>query len=82
MYDVRGKRVYDLFYFAREPIAMNRMKEAMGKLAPSGDFTFRARFANQEVILAEVVDTDPFASTSWSTSGAGPSRSTAWWITS
>ena len=35
------------------------MKEAMWKLAPSGDFTFRDLFANQEVIFAEVVDTDP-----------------------
>jgi three-Cys-motif partner protein len=59
MYDDRGKRVYDLFYCTREPIGMSRMKEAMWKLAPSGDFTFHDRFANQEVIFADTVDTAP-----------------------
>lgn len=59
MYDGRGKRVYDLFYCTREPIGMNRMKEAMWKLAPSGDFTFRDQFANQEVIFGDIVDTRP-----------------------
>ncbi|MCX2934713.1 three-Cys-motif partner protein TcmP [Mycobacterium sp. CVI_P3] len=59
MYDDRGKRVYDLFYCTREPIGMSRMKEAMWKVAPSGDYTFRDRFANQEVIFAELVDAEP-----------------------
>ena len=59
MVDDRGKQVYDLFYCTHEPIGMNRMKEAMWKLAPSGDFTFRDRFANQEVIFADEVDTGP-----------------------
>jgi three-Cys-motif partner protein len=59
MFDDRGKRVYDLYYCTREPVGMNRMKEAMWKVAPSGDFTFRDRFADQEVIFADVVDTTP-----------------------
>jgi len=57
MYDNRGKRLYDLFYCTREPIGLDRMKGAMWKIAPSGDFSFRDRFANQEVIFAESVDT-------------------------
>jgi three-Cys-motif partner protein len=59
MYDDRGKRVYDLYYCTREPIGMNRMKEAMWKIAPAGDFSFRDRFADQEVIFADAVDTTP-----------------------
>jgi hypothetical protein len=41
MYDLRGKRVYDPFYCTRERIGLNRMKQAMWKIAPSGDFSFR-----------------------------------------
>jgi hypothetical protein len=35
------------------------MKEAMWKVAPAGDFSFRDRFADQEVIFADAVDTTP-----------------------
>jgi three-Cys-motif partner protein len=59
MYDHRGKRVYDLFYCTREPIGLDRMKQAMWKVAPSGDFSFRDRFAGQDVIFAQTVDTGP-----------------------
>ena len=59
MYDNRGKRVYDLFYCTREPIGLDRMKQAMWKIAPSGDFSFRDRFAGMEVIFGQVVDTHP-----------------------
>jgi len=59
MYDDRGKQLYDLFYCTHEPIGLDRMKGAMWKIAPSGDFSFRDRFANQEVIFAESVDTGP-----------------------
>jgi three-Cys-motif partner protein len=58
MYDNRGKRVYDLFYCTREPIGLDRMKQAMWKIAPSGDFSFRDRFAGMEVIFG-TVDTEP-----------------------
>jgi three-Cys-motif partner protein len=54
MYDHRGKRVYDLFYCTREPIGLDRMKQAMWKIAPSGD-----RFAGQDVIFGDKVDTQP-----------------------
>lgn len=57
MYDHRGKRVYDLYYCTHEPIGLDRMKQAMWKIAPSGDFTFRDLLAGQEVIFAEAVDT-------------------------
>jgi three-Cys-motif partner protein len=59
MYDLRGKRVYDLYYCTREPIGLDRMKQAMWKIAPSGDFSFRDRFADQDVIFGEEVDTGP-----------------------
>ena len=57
MFDYRGKRVYDLYYCTHEPIGLDRMKQAMWKVAPSGDFSFRDRLAGQEVIFAEAVDT-------------------------
>ncbi len=59
MYDHRGKRLYDLFYCTRELIGLDRMKGAMWKIAPSGDFSFRDRFANQEVIFSQSIDTNP-----------------------
>ena len=59
MYDYRGKRVYDLFYCTREPIGLDRMKQAMWKIAPSGDFSFRDRFAGMDVIFGDMVDTEP-----------------------
>lgn len=62
MYDHRGKRVYDLFYCTREPIGLDRMKGAMWNVAPSGDFSFRDRFADQEVIFGKSVDTAPLRS--------------------
>jgi three-Cys-motif partner protein len=58
MYDKRGKRPYDLFYCTREPLGLDRMKQAMWKLAPSGDFSFRDRFAGMEVIFGDTVDTE------------------------
>lgn len=62
MYDYRGKRVYDLFYCTREPIGLDRMKQAMWKIAPTGDFSFRDRFAGQDVIFGDEVDTGPLRS--------------------
>jgi hypothetical protein len=59
MYDYRGKRLYDLFYCTREPIGLDRMKQAMWKVAPSGDFSFRDRFAGMDVIFGSEVDTGP-----------------------
>ena len=59
MYDHRGKRVYDLFYCTHEAIGLDRMKQAMWKVAPSGDFRFQDRFAHQEVIFGDAVDTAP-----------------------
>ncbi len=59
MYDHRNKRVYDLFYCTREPIGLDRMKQAMWKIAPSGDFSFRDRFAGMDVIFGDTVDTAP-----------------------
>jgi three-Cys-motif partner protein len=59
MYDSRGKRVYDLFYCTREPIGLDRMKAAMWKVAPSGDFSFRDLFAGQDVIFGDEVHTEP-----------------------
>jgi three-Cys-motif partner protein len=59
MYDYRGKRLYDLFYCTREPLGLDRMKQAMWKIAPSGDFSFRDRFAGQDVIFGDTVDTVP-----------------------
>jgi hypothetical protein len=35
------------------------MKQAMWKIAPSGDFSFRDRFAGMEVIFGDTVDTEP-----------------------
>lgn len=35
------------------------MKWAMWKIAPSGDFSFRDRFAGQDVIFGDTVDTGP-----------------------
>jgi three-Cys-motif partner protein len=59
MYDGRGKHLYDLFYCTREPLGLDRMKQAMWKLAPSGDFSFRDRFAGMDVIFGDIVDTEP-----------------------
>ncbi|MFJ9782492.1 three-Cys-motif partner protein TcmP [Amycolatopsis sp. NPDC101161] len=59
MYDRRGKRLYDLFYCTRELIGLDRMKGAMWKVAPSGDFSFRDRLANQDVLFSQIVDTTP-----------------------
>ena len=36
MFDDRGKRQYYLFYFTREPVGLDRMKQAMWDVAPSG----------------------------------------------
>jgi len=57
MYDHRNKRIYDLFYCTREPIGLDRMKQAMWKLAPTGDFSFRDRFAGMDIIFGDEVDT-------------------------
>lgn len=62
MYDRRGKRVYDLLYCTHEPIGLDRMKQSMWKVAPSGDFRFQDRFANQQVIFGDVVDTSSLRS--------------------
>ncbi len=35
------------------------MKQAMWKIAPSGDFSFRDRFAGQDVIFGDEVNTRP-----------------------
>jgi len=59
MYDKRGKRLYDLNYCTNEPVGLDRMKQAMWKIAPSGDFTFQDRFANQDVLFASTVDSGP-----------------------
>jgi three-Cys-motif partner protein len=59
MYDLRNKRLYDLYYCTREPIGLDRMKQAMWKVAPSGDFLFQDRFADQDVIFGLDVDTAP-----------------------
>jgi hypothetical protein len=59
MYDNRNKRMYDLFYCTREPIGLDRMKQAMWKIAPSGDFSFRDRFAGMHVIFGDTTDTGP-----------------------
>jgi three-Cys-motif partner protein len=59
MYDHRGKRLYDLFYCTREPIGLDRMKQAMWKIATSGDFSFRDRFAGQDVIFGTTIETGP-----------------------
>lgn len=59
MYEDRGKRVYDLFYCTREPLGLDRMKQAMWKVAPSGNFTFEDRFAGQDVLFGNDVDTQP-----------------------
>jgi three-Cys-motif partner protein len=58
MYDHRNKRVYDLYYCTRELIGLDRMKQAMWKIAPTGDFSFRDRFAGMDVIFG-TVDTRP-----------------------
>jgi three-Cys-motif partner protein len=62
MYDLRRKRLYDLFYCTREPLGLDRMKQAMWKIAPSGDFSFRDRFVGQDVIFGDTVDTSPLRS--------------------
>lgn len=59
MYEDRGKRVYDLFYCTREPLGLDRMKQAMWKVAPSGNFTFEDRFTGQHVLFGSEVDTQP-----------------------
>jgi three-Cys-motif partner protein len=61
MYEDRGKRVYDLFYCTHEPLGLDRMKQAMWKVAPSGTYTFEDRFAGQDVLFGagEDVDTQP-----------------------
>ncbi|SFO28655.1 hypothetical protein [Amycolatopsis rubida] len=59
MYGDRGKRFYDLFYRTRELIGLDSMKAAMWKVAQSGDFSFRDRLANQEVIFSQSVNTAP-----------------------
>jgi hypothetical protein len=59
MYDYRRKRLYDLFYCTREPIGLDRMKQAMWKIAPTGDFSFHDLFAGLDVIFGDTVDTEP-----------------------
>jgi three-Cys-motif partner protein len=59
MYDNRGKHQYDLFYCTRELLGLDRMKRAMWKVAPSGDFSFRDRFAGMDIIFGDTVDTGP-----------------------
>jgi three-Cys-motif partner protein len=59
MYDDRSKRLYDLFYCTREPIGLDRMKQAMWKMAPTGDFSFQDRFAGMDVIFGNDVETTP-----------------------
>lgn len=57
MWDQRGKRIYDLFYCTRELLGLDRMKQAMWKVAPTGSFNFRDRFAGQDVLFGNEVDT-------------------------
>lgn len=59
MYDSRPKRMYDLFYCTREPIGLDRMKQVMWKMAPTGGFCFQDRFAGMDVIFGDKVDTAP-----------------------
>lgn len=59
MYEGRGKRVYDLYYCTREPLGLDRMKQAMWKVAPTGNYTFEDRFAGQDVLFGSEVDTAP-----------------------
>jgi three-Cys-motif partner protein len=59
MYDKRGKRLYDLYYCTREPLGMDRMKQAMWRVAPTGDYTFHDRLANQDVLFSADIDTEP-----------------------
>ncbi len=59
MYEDRGKRVYDLFYCTREPLGLDRMKQAMWKVAPTGNYTFEDRFAGQDVLFGSEVNTQP-----------------------
>lgn len=59
MFEDRGKRVYDLFYCTREPLGLDRMKQAMWKVAPSGNFTFEDRLAGQTVLFGSDVNTQP-----------------------
>lgn len=58
MHDGRGKRLYDLYYCSRELLGLDRMKQAMWKMSPGGDFRFEDRFAGMDVIFG-VVDTAP-----------------------
>lgn len=58
MYDRRGKRLYDLYYCTRDLTGLDRMKQAMWKMDPGGDFRFEDRFAGMAIIFG-VVDTDP-----------------------
>lgn len=53
MIDLRGKRLYDLFYCTREPIGLDRMKRAMWDVAPSGDYRFHDRLAGQDVLFGK-----------------------------
>jgi three-Cys-motif partner protein len=62
MYDNRGKRIYDLYYCTREPLGLDRMKQAMWKMAPFGDFSFHDRYAGYDVIFGDTVDTSPLRS--------------------
>ena len=59
MYDDRPKRIYDLFYCTREPIGLDRMKQVMWKMAPTGSFSFQDRFAGMDVLFGKDVDTAP-----------------------
>ncbi len=41
---------------------MDWMKQAMWKIAPSGDFSFRDQFVGQDVIFGDTADTGPLQS--------------------
>lgn len=56
----KGGRIGNyMFFCTRNLKAFDRMKSTMWKLAPSGDYTFEDRFAGQDVLFADVRDTEP-----------------------
>ena len=55
-----GQRLkYALFFATNHPLGCDRMKQAMWKVAPFGDFRFRSGLKNQLFLGPEIVDFSP-----------------------
>ncbi len=58
MVDKRNKTCYMLFYGTNHQLGLEKMKDAMWKIAPSGDYSFSDRYHGQLTLFKDYYDPD------------------------